>query len=206
MNYGKRVTFFREKLGISKRKLAKMIGVDPSLITKIEANNTKPSLDTLERICTSLGIELADFFAEECKQLRVVSDDLKSLIYDLRDLRSSQLLAIKKIISEFRLVNQSISNTLSNEVLDLFNSKEAITIAGKPISLEERIQILEALRDILSQEETPTNEDDEVLVASYEGDQLFHLPTPEEAEDIQRAIKAAMEQKRKDQSNNNQSE
>ena len=42
MNYGKPVTFLREKLGISKTKLAKMIGVYPSSITRIETKNTRP--------------------------------------------------------------------------------------------------------------------------------------------------------------------
>lgn len=206
MNYGKQVSFFREKTGISKRKLAKLVGVDPSLITKIEANNTKPSLDTLEKICSSLGIELADFFSGECEQLKVMSDDIKSLLYDLGDLRSSQLLAVKNIISELILVNQSTSETLNGEILDLFTSKtKQLTLAGKPISLQERIRILEALKDILPHDDTPTNEEDEILVASYEGDRLFHLPTPEEAEDIQKAIEAAI-QKRKDQNKNDPSE
>ncbi|ABO49425.1 putative transcriptional regulator, XRE family [Desulforamulus reducens MI-1] len=210
MKLGQRLKSMREQQNISMNMVAKRADIAQSTLSRIESGQQMPTFDVLERIITALGLTLADFFSEDNKNF-TVPDNIKDLVTDLKNLRSTQVTLIRNIIAEFSLTNQQLnkatSKDLSSELLDLFTSKnKSLTLAGKPISLEERIQILEALRDILSQEETPTNEDDEVLVASYEGDQLFHLPTPEEAEDIQRAIKAAMEQKRKDQSNNNQSE
>ncbi|WP_156779591.1 hypothetical protein [Desulforamulus reducens] len=62
----------------------------------------------------------------------------------------------------------------------------------------ERVKILEALKEILAPGEDQDHEEDDVLVASYQGDHLFHIPTPEEAEDIEKAIEFAMEQKKKE--------
>lgn len=203
MDYGKRVSYFRQKAGISKRKLATLVGVDPSLITKIEANSTKPSLDTLERICSILGIELAEFFADECDHLETISNDIKSLLSDIQTLSPLQTAAIKNIVAELSLINQEIKQTKSNnahkELLDLFNTTKPITIAGKPISLEERIKILEALKEIIDPGEgNAAADNDEALAASCQGDGLVYIPTPEEAEDIKKAIEFAKEQKRKE--------
>ncbi|NLI93002.1 MAG: helix-turn-helix transcriptional regulator [Peptococcaceae bacterium] len=65
MNYGQRIKFFREVSGISANALAKKVGLDPTTIYKIEANDSKPSLGSLKNICEALGISLAEFFAEQ---------------------------------------------------------------------------------------------------------------------------------------------
>ncbi|WP_371364566.1 hypothetical protein SRRS_52290 [Sporomusa rhizae] len=65
MNIGERLRFLREQSGISGKALAEKIGLVPSQINKIEHNVTKPSIDSLERICTALGIPLSEFFAVE---------------------------------------------------------------------------------------------------------------------------------------------
>lgn len=42
--------FFRNTVGISANALAKKVGLDPTTIYKIEANDSKPSLGSLENI------------------------------------------------------------------------------------------------------------------------------------------------------------
>lgn len=56
MNYGKGMMMARTKAGMSKRQLAKEIGVDASFITHIETGRRKPSLDTLEKAAEVLGV------------------------------------------------------------------------------------------------------------------------------------------------------
>jgi transcriptional regulator with XRE-family HTH domain len=65
MNIGERLRFLREQSGISGKALAEKIGLVPSQINKIEHNVTKPSIDSLERICGALGITLGEFFSAE---------------------------------------------------------------------------------------------------------------------------------------------
>ena len=45
------------------------IGLVPSQINKIEHGVTKPSIDSLERICSALNVTLSDFFASEAPTL-----------------------------------------------------------------------------------------------------------------------------------------
>ena len=58
MNYGKGLMVARTKAGMSKRKLAKMAGVDASYITHIEAGRRKPSLDIMEKVAEVLDVPL----------------------------------------------------------------------------------------------------------------------------------------------------
>ena len=69
MNIGERLRFLREQAGISGKALAEKIGLVPSQINKIEHNVTKPSIDSLERICDALGITLGDFFSADTLEL-----------------------------------------------------------------------------------------------------------------------------------------
>ncbi|SFL90925.1 helix-turn-helix domain-containing protein [Pelosinus propionicus] len=68
-NIGATITYFREQAGISKNKLAQLIEVDASLITRIEKNEAKPSFDSFFRICEALSISPAEFFATETKTI-----------------------------------------------------------------------------------------------------------------------------------------
>ena len=56
MDYGKAIKIARARRGVSQRKLAKLIKVDASYISKLEAGRRKPSLDLLGDISASLNI------------------------------------------------------------------------------------------------------------------------------------------------------
>lgn len=58
MNYGKGMMVARTKVGMSKRQLAKLVGVDASFITHIEMGRRKPSLDTMEKVAEVLGMPM----------------------------------------------------------------------------------------------------------------------------------------------------
>jgi len=64
-NYGKRLKELRNKRKLSANALAQKIGLDPTMIYKIESGNAKPSLKTLEKICDFFEIALNDFFNPE---------------------------------------------------------------------------------------------------------------------------------------------
>jgi len=64
-NYGKRLKELRNKRKLSANALAQKIGLDPTMIYKIESGSAKPSLKTLEKICDFFEITLNDFFDSE---------------------------------------------------------------------------------------------------------------------------------------------
>lgn len=55
---GARLREERERAGLSQRKLAKRLGLSPSLISQLESGQTKPSVGTLYSIVTELGVSL----------------------------------------------------------------------------------------------------------------------------------------------------
>lgn len=49
----------REELGMSMYEVAKKSGLSPSMVSRVEKEIRRPTLDTLLRISTAMGIELA---------------------------------------------------------------------------------------------------------------------------------------------------
>lgn len=100
LDYGHRIKYFRDAVGISANALAKEVCLDPTTIYKIEANDSKPSLGSLERICDALGITLADFFSEEKQELAPellrLLDTAKKLSPEQRDYLQKLLESINK--------------------------------------------------------------------------------------------------------------
>ena len=54
-----------EKTGWTKYRLAKESGIHESTLTNIVYRGTVPTLTTLEVICSTLNISLADFFSDD---------------------------------------------------------------------------------------------------------------------------------------------
>lgn len=57
----------REHLKMTQLELARRIGKDRSLITKIECEATRPSVETAKKIAKVLGFDWTDFFKDENK-------------------------------------------------------------------------------------------------------------------------------------------
>lgn len=55
----------REKKLLTQQQLADMVGVDRTLISKIESGCATPSVSTAKRIATVLGFDWTKFFEEE---------------------------------------------------------------------------------------------------------------------------------------------
>ena len=62
LDVGKRITFFREKKGITVNKLANLSGISQSFLRDIELGKKQPTIEYLEYICYGLDITLKDFF------------------------------------------------------------------------------------------------------------------------------------------------
>lgn len=82
MDIASRITFFREKKGITVNKLAYNAGISQSFLREIELGNKKPTVETLSYICDALDISLKDFFDDSSKS-KLEDDDLLQQIYRL---------------------------------------------------------------------------------------------------------------------------
>lgn len=61
---GPRLKAAREKAGISQYRLAKISGVSQAFISEIESGEKQPTTPVLAKLCSALGMSLADFFAD----------------------------------------------------------------------------------------------------------------------------------------------
>lgn len=89
MDIGNRIQEIRKASNMTAKELAQRVEVSPSFISAVENNDSKLSLKTLTRICTALGVNLAEFFNEENS---VIDSKLHSVISELPEEKKWQLL------------------------------------------------------------------------------------------------------------------
>ncbi len=65
MNVASRITYLREKRGLTTNKLANLAGVSQSHLREIELGMRNPTVETLSYFCDALGVTLEEFFREE---------------------------------------------------------------------------------------------------------------------------------------------
>lgn len=109
MDYGKRLKELRTKAGLSANALAKQVDLDPTTIYKIEGGTSKPSLDSLERICEIVGVTMAEFFFEKNVNFEIDLDKLKSLSGKIGKANNSSL-AIK--LANYSNADRIVKNKL----------------------------------------------------------------------------------------------
>lgn len=62
---GAKVRAGRESAGLSQEQLAERINRTPETISNIERGKTMPAVETLQALCSALGLRLAELFADE---------------------------------------------------------------------------------------------------------------------------------------------
>ncbi|MCL6557694.1 MAG: helix-turn-helix domain-containing protein [Firmicutes bacterium] len=69
MDVGKRIKQLRKAKNISERELAELTSISQPVINRLENNNRSADVDSIERICSALGITLAEFFADQAPEM-----------------------------------------------------------------------------------------------------------------------------------------
>ncbi len=80
MDTAKRLKELRELKGYTINKLATISGLSQGFVRQIELGEKQPTIDSLSKLCTGLGISLADFFADQATEL---PDQMKPLVSHL---------------------------------------------------------------------------------------------------------------------------
>lgn len=63
MEISDRIRSLRVEKGLKQKDLAKMAGVAPNTLSRIEQGKFNPSLKTLSKLADALGINLSDFYS-----------------------------------------------------------------------------------------------------------------------------------------------
>lgn len=85
MDYGTRLKKLREAKGISIYKLAQESGLSQGHISDLENGKNQPTIETLQRLLTPMGISLPEFFNED-GEVSVLNDREKELVSSYRTL------------------------------------------------------------------------------------------------------------------------
>lgn len=75
---GLRLRDFRQERGLSLRALAELCDLSPNTISLIERGTSSPSVSTLQRLATALGMPITSFFTDPIERMSVImtrSDD-----------------------------------------------------------------------------------------------------------------------------------
>lgn len=69
---GLRLRAFRQERGLSLRALAELCDLSPNTISLIERGTSSPSVSTLQRLATALGVPITSFFTEPVERRSVI--------------------------------------------------------------------------------------------------------------------------------------
>lgn len=88
---------FQSAQGLSTNKLATLAGLSQSTVRDALADERKaPSIPTLEKLCDALGLTLAEFFAENEKQVDPKESELLATFRALPDDKKEQAIRVVK--------------------------------------------------------------------------------------------------------------
>ena len=71
-NVGERIKTLRRQRGLSLRALAELSDLSPNTISLVERGATSPSVSTLHRLTTALGIPITALFEEPTERVKVI--------------------------------------------------------------------------------------------------------------------------------------
>ena len=97
---GEKLRTLRKAAKLTERKLAELAGVSQSAVSEIEHGKKSPTLDTLLKLCSALGISVADLFSDQ--PATPVPPHLRPLVEAARDLTPEQVELLLPIIREFK--------------------------------------------------------------------------------------------------------
>ncbi len=62
-NIGAKIKYFRKELGLSQEALALEADISPAHLGRIERNEKNPTIETLDKIISAIGISYDEFFS-----------------------------------------------------------------------------------------------------------------------------------------------
>ena len=98
MEYGLRLKQLRKAKGFSMYKLHKESGLSQGHISDLEKCINQPTIETLQRLLTPMGITLAEFFNED-GEVSILSDKEKDLVSGFRTLPDDKAELVLQMIS-----------------------------------------------------------------------------------------------------------
>lgn len=100
---GKRIKYYREKLGLEQKDIARQLGFTPNAVSNWENCRTRPDLSVVPKLCDILHITLYDLYGMD-KPLDFYNNHEQQLIEDYRSLSKGHRFTIEKMIETLKAV------------------------------------------------------------------------------------------------------
>ena len=104
MSVSERIKAIRKVQKLSQQQVSERMGIDRAQYSRIETGRTEPTVSTLEKVASALGVEVADFFQkgldyeassydssilEKVKIVEQLDEDLRRSIFTFIDLAAN---------------------------------------------------------------------------------------------------------------------
>lgn len=103
MDIGQRIRGLRKARKLTLGELAKETDLSQPFLSQMERDIKTPSIETLSRICTALGITLAEFFASNI----LPSLDIERLVEAARRLTPQQRELLSRFLEQLETVKDT---------------------------------------------------------------------------------------------------
>ena len=100
MDTNQRIRQLMKERGLTEYRLALDSGLSKSTVSALLHRNTTPSVPTIEAVCSTLGITVSQFFAEEGDSLPV-NEEQRLLLQRYAQLTETQKRIIQQTMLEF---------------------------------------------------------------------------------------------------------
>ncbi len=97
MNVIKRLNELRLERNLSVYRLSELSGINQSTLANTFSRGTTPSIQTLEKLCETMGITLSQFFEEDDEQMLLTKSE-RELMLNYRKLPAEVKEAIAQMI------------------------------------------------------------------------------------------------------------
>ena len=91
MDVSKRLRDLMDKCGITQYRLCKESGLNQSSVSRYLNGLNSPTTEQLEKICTALGISIAEFFSDADQEPPAQFDALHQLIEEIPEERRDEV-------------------------------------------------------------------------------------------------------------------
>lgn len=100
---GKRIKYYREKLGLEQKDIARQLGFTPNAISNWENGRTRPDLSVVPKLCDILHITLYDLYGMD-KPIDFYNNQEQQLIEDYHSLSKGHRFTIEKMIETLKAI------------------------------------------------------------------------------------------------------
>ncbi|GAB6159372.1 hypothetical protein JCM39194_25730 [Desulfotomaculum varum] len=101
MDIASRIIELRKNIGFNTNQLAKLANISYSTLYEVETGKKQPSVYTLEKICTALGITLSEFFSDTQEQ-EPLPPEVRQICEKVKQLSPDKLKVLNAVLDTWK--------------------------------------------------------------------------------------------------------